>query len=192
MARVTRSGGVVAACVWDHGGSARAAQRLLGGRPRDRPGCPRRVCTWPASAKVTLRSCSAAAGIRDIVEATLSVSLEHPTFEAWWEPFTGGVGPAGSFVASLEPGAPDRAARDLPRAAARGAVHPDRACLGGAGPRVAIRRQVARRRSSRPRGWSSRSTRTPAASQPAMWVASTDGKRSRSCASTRVRLSRLM
>jgi hypothetical protein len=29
--------------------------------------------------------------------------VEHPSFEEWWEPFTGGVGPAGSFVAGLNP-----------------------------------------------------------------------------------------
>jgi hypothetical protein len=31
------------------------------------------------------------------------VSVEHPTFEEWWEPFTLGVGPAGSYVAGLDP-----------------------------------------------------------------------------------------
>ena len=41
--------------------------------------------------------------MHDIAERTLTVSLEHPTFDAWWEPFTGGVGPAGTFVASLDP-----------------------------------------------------------------------------------------
>jgi hypothetical protein len=30
------------------------------------------------------------------------VSLEHATFEAWWEPFTLGVGPAGAHVAGLD------------------------------------------------------------------------------------------
>jgi hypothetical protein len=29
------------------------------------------------------------------------VSVEHPTFEAWWEPFTQGVGPAGAYYAGL-------------------------------------------------------------------------------------------
>ncbi len=28
--------------------------------------------------------------------------LEHPTFDAWWEPFTRGVGPAGAYLASLD------------------------------------------------------------------------------------------
>ena len=43
-----------------------------------------------------------AAGLHDIDETTLTASLEHPSFEEWWEPFTRGVGPAGSFVAGLD------------------------------------------------------------------------------------------
>ena len=42
-----------------------------------------------------------AAGLHEIEETSVAASLEHATFEAWWEPFTGGVGPAGSYVAGL-------------------------------------------------------------------------------------------
>ena len=42
------------------------------------------------------------AGLRDVEETALSVSLEHPSFEDWWEPFTFGVGPAGVYVAALD------------------------------------------------------------------------------------------
>ena len=31
------------------------------------------------------------------------MSAEHPSFEDWWEPYTFGVGPAGAFVAGLDP-----------------------------------------------------------------------------------------
>lgn len=44
-----------------------------------------------------------AAALQGIVEATLSVGVEHGSFEEWWEPFTAGVGPAGAYVASLDP-----------------------------------------------------------------------------------------
>ena len=47
----------------------------------------------------------AVAGLREIEERTLSVTLEHATFDAWWEPFTRGVGPAGSFGTSPTPNA---------------------------------------------------------------------------------------
>jgi hypothetical protein len=36
------------------------------------------------------------------VQADLAVSLDHSTFEEWWEPFTLGVGPAGTYVAGLD------------------------------------------------------------------------------------------
>ena len=43
-----------------------------------------------------------AAGLRDIVETGLWVSVEHSTFEDWWEPYTLGVGPAGDYVTRLD------------------------------------------------------------------------------------------
>jgi hypothetical protein len=43
-----------------------------------------------------------AVGLRAVEGATLSVRLEHATFEAWWEPFTRGAGPAGAYLASLD------------------------------------------------------------------------------------------
>lgn len=42
-----------------------------------------------------------AAGLRQIEQAAISVEVEHPSFEDWWEPFTLGVGPAGAYVARL-------------------------------------------------------------------------------------------
>ena len=42
----------------------------------------------------------------------LSVDVEHPSFEEWWEPFLLGVGPAGGYVARLDPSRRDRL-RDL-------------------------------------------------------------------------------
>ena len=43
------------------------------------------------------------AGLHNVEESVLSISVEHPSFEEWWEPFTLGVGPAGSYTAGLEP-----------------------------------------------------------------------------------------
>jgi hypothetical protein len=42
-----------------------------------------------------------AAGLHGIEATALSANLEHSGFDEWWEPFTHGVGPAGSYVASL-------------------------------------------------------------------------------------------
>ena len=35
-------------------------------------------------------------------DTALPARLEQATFEDWWEPFTLGVGPAGSYVAELD------------------------------------------------------------------------------------------
>ena len=43
-----------------------------------------------------------AVGLRDDRGRLLTVSVEHPSFEEWWEPFTLGVGPAGGYAAGLD------------------------------------------------------------------------------------------
>jgi hypothetical protein len=43
-----------------------------------------------------------AAGLRDVEESSLTVRVDHTTFEEWWEPYTLGVGPAGDYVAGLD------------------------------------------------------------------------------------------
>ena len=101
MARVTREGGIVAACVWD----------LAGGRGRSAPSGRRRTrstttCwTSPGSRarEGHLAELFEAAGLDGLEATTLSVSLEHPSFEDWWEPFTLGVGPAGAYAVGLDP-----------------------------------------------------------------------------------------
>ena len=35
-------------------------------------------------------------------ESSLEVAVQHPTFEAWWEPYTLGVGPAGAYLADID------------------------------------------------------------------------------------------
>lgn len=102
MARVTRYGGSVAACVWDfeEGGSPlslfweavreldpeAAGEEMLPGTRRGHLG---KLCRQ--------------AGLSAVAESTLSIVVEHRSFEEWWVPFTLGVGPAGAYVASLDP-----------------------------------------------------------------------------------------
>lgn len=102
MARVTRAHGVVAACVWDHGGGKGPlsvyweAARELDPEVEDEAGL--------AGARAGhLTELLDAAGLHEIEETHFTVNVEHPTFEDWWEPFTLGVGPAGAFAARLDP-----------------------------------------------------------------------------------------
>lgn len=101
MARVTRQGGVVAACVWDHaGGHGPLAVFWQVAREMDPEVDDESQLAGTREGH--LAELFEAAGLREIEETAHSVSLEHPTFDAWWEPFILGVGPAGSHVASLD------------------------------------------------------------------------------------------
>ena len=101
MRRATRQGGVVAACVWDHAGRGgplsafwQVARELDpdAGDESDLAG----------TREGHLAELLAEAGLRDVESAVLSVGVEHPSFEEWWEPFTLGVGPAGAYVLGLD------------------------------------------------------------------------------------------
>ena len=103
MRRVTRAGGAVAACVWDHadGGSGPLSvyyealhdvdpsRSNESGRPGTRPG--------------HLAELFRAAGFDDLDEVTLTVSVEHPSFEDWWAPYELGVGTVSGVLAELGP-----------------------------------------------------------------------------------------
>jgi len=101
MARVTRRDGVVAACVWDHGGG-QGPLSLFWEAARELDPEADDESQLAGSRGGHLAEMFEAAGLRGIEETALSASLEHPSFEEWWEPFTLGVGPAGSYVASLD------------------------------------------------------------------------------------------
>jgi SAM-dependent methyltransferase len=100
MGRVTRGGGVVAACVWDHAGgqgplsSFWDAARVLEPGMDDESGLP-------GAREGHLAELFDAAGFREVDTTTLTATVEHRTFEEWWMPFTFGIGPAGAFVAGL-------------------------------------------------------------------------------------------
>lgn len=102
MARVTRSGGVVAACVWDHGGGHSPLSLFWEAARRLDPDVEDESRRAGARAG-GLSQLFDAVGLREIEEAALEVSLEQASFESWWEPFTLGVGPAGAYASGLGP-----------------------------------------------------------------------------------------
>jgi SAM-dependent methyltransferase len=100
MARVTASGGTVAASVWDFGGGRgplgpfeRAARDLDSATPSER--------SAPGASEGDLAGLFDAAGLVDVRSTEITVRVEFASFEDWWTPFELGVGPAGAYVASL-------------------------------------------------------------------------------------------
>jgi SAM-dependent methyltransferase len=101
MARVTRPGGTVAANVWDFGGDRSPltpfwrAARTLNPDVTDES-------ELAGTRDGDLVRIFREAGIRDATQIELSVHVEFASFEEWWEPFTLGVGPAGSYLSKLD------------------------------------------------------------------------------------------
>jgi len=102
MRRVTRPGGTVAACVWDHAGGRGplaafwSAVRELDPSADDESGLA-------GVREGNLAELFAQAGLGAAQVTTLTVRVRHDSFEQWWEPLTLGVGPAGAYLASAAP-----------------------------------------------------------------------------------------
>jgi SAM-dependent methyltransferase len=101
MARVTRKDGVVAASVWDHAGG-RGPLSLYWQAVRELDPNVEGESQLAGAGEGDLGRLFREAGLREVEESALSVSVEHPSFEEWWEPYTLGVGLAGVYVAGLD------------------------------------------------------------------------------------------
>jgi SAM-dependent methyltransferase len=103
MARVTRPGGVVAACMWDlaEGGMTmlvtywEAAQRIIPTAPGERG----LAGTGRGQIAGLLRD----AGLHDVIDGTIRAHADYAGFDDFWEPFTFAVGPAGQYLSTLAP-----------------------------------------------------------------------------------------
>jgi len=101
MRRVTRPGGVVAACVWDHAGG-QGPLSAFWDAVHDLDESATDESRLAGSTEGELARLFEAAGLSEVEETALWAGVEHPTFEEWWQPFTLGVGPAGAYVARLD------------------------------------------------------------------------------------------
>jgi SAM-dependent methyltransferase len=101
MGRVASPGGTVAASVWDHGGGRGPLSVYWQAVSRLYPGVEEEA-QRPGSAEGQLGELCRAAGLTVAEETTLQVSVEHASFEEWWQPYTLGVGPAGGFSSGLD------------------------------------------------------------------------------------------
>jgi SAM-dependent methyltransferase len=101
MARVTRAGGVVAACVWDHGGGAGPLSPFWEAVHAVAPNAEDES-QLAGARKGHLTELFGQAGLDDVHESSLSVTVAHESFDEWWEPYTHGVGTAGAAYDKLD------------------------------------------------------------------------------------------
>jgi SAM-dependent methyltransferase len=106
MARVTRPGGLVAACVWDssgNGGPLATFWRAV----KDIDADARDESRLAGAREGHLAELFEEAGLKDTQPTSITVNVRFPSFANWWEPFTLGVGPAGAHVGRLDDGQRD-------------------------------------------------------------------------------------
>jgi len=102
MRRVIGPGGTVAACVWDHAGD-RGPLAAFWAAVRELDPDATDESELAGVREGDLASLFTQAGLSSVQAGTLTVRVCHASFDDWWERFTLGVGPAGTYVTSLTP-----------------------------------------------------------------------------------------
>jgi SAM-dependent methyltransferase len=117
MRRVTRPGGTVAACVWDHAGD-RGPVSAFWSAVRELDPAADDESDLAGAREGDLARLFGEAGLTEVKASTLTVQAQYASFDDWWHPFTLGVGPAGAYVTKLSPeqrtALQDQARRQLP------------------------------------------------------------------------------
>lgn len=101
MARVSRPGGTVAACVWDHAGGL-GPLATFWRAARDLDPAVEDESDLPGARDGHLVELFKGAGLDSVAQTILTVGTSFADVDAWWQPFTLGVGPAGAYVATLD------------------------------------------------------------------------------------------
>ena len=110
LREMARVGGVIAATVWNHA-TATGPLSTFWRAVKDLDPDAADEATLPGTGEGDLGRLAREAGLHDVEEGTLTVSVSYAGFEEWWEPYTLGVGPAGDYVRGL-----DEAGRERVRA----------------------------------------------------------------------------
>jgi ubiquinone/menaquinone biosynthesis C-methylase UbiE len=118
MRRVVRSGGVVAAVVWDHLGGMPGMRMMVdtvaalseGGRQ-----LRSRYCFQPMMQPGEMKRTFLEQGLAKVEESELMIRMDYQNFDDYWAPIAAGEGPLGKYIATLnaaERESTDKAVRD--------------------------------------------------------------------------------
>lgn len=101
LARVARPDGMVAASTWDFGGG-RSPLWPFWRAVREFDPTANDESEEAGAREGQLMAYFQAAGLRDVVQHELSVTVSAASFDEWWQPLTLGVGPAGAYLRQLD------------------------------------------------------------------------------------------
>ena len=103
MARVTRPGGIVAACMWDIPGGGMTMLSTFWKAAREVDPSVTGEQRRPGVTQGDIADRFRRAGLEDVEDGELEATAGYESFEDYWEPFGYGVGPAGQHLVSLAP-----------------------------------------------------------------------------------------
>ena len=105
MARVTRKGGIVAACQWDFEDGLPMLSLLWQAAEAVAPGAvAKRRQENQTSRTATLADLDAlwrSSRLCEVTTATLEIAMHYTSFEDYWRPFLGGATPMSAFASAL-------------------------------------------------------------------------------------------
>jgi hypothetical protein len=104
MRRVVRPGGAVAACTWDYSSGMTMLRTFWDAALALDSAAPDESRTMRFHDSQDLRELWVRAGLGNVETDTLVVEASYRDFDDFWDPFTGGVGPAGAYFRSLDEG----------------------------------------------------------------------------------------
>ena len=103
MRRVVRSGGTVSSCVWDYADGMEMLRAFFDAALEIDPEAPDEGRVMRFCREGELGGLWATCGLSDLETGELWATGEYAGFDDYWEPFTSGLGPSGSYCASLDP-----------------------------------------------------------------------------------------
>jgi len=100
MSRVTRAGGVIAACVWDYSGEMEMLRAFWDEAIALDPDAPDER-HMPLSRRGDLVRAWREQGLDPVEDTSLAIEQSFASFDDYWQPFLLGQGPAGVYATSL-------------------------------------------------------------------------------------------
>jgi ubiquinone/menaquinone biosynthesis C-methylase UbiE len=102
MRAVTREGGTVGSMVWDYAEGMTMLRAFWDGATSIDPDAPDEGKTMAYCSPDELAQLWRRCGLREVDTRGLLVDASYSSFEDYWQPFTAGVGPSGSYYQSLD------------------------------------------------------------------------------------------
>jgi SAM-dependent methyltransferase len=101
MRRVVRTGGIVAACVWDFDDGMQMLRRFWDAALAVDPNAPDEAQTMKFGGAGEIADLFRGVGLIDVEETMVSVTAAYADYDEFWSGFMAGIGPAGAYCLSL-------------------------------------------------------------------------------------------